>query len=149
VDRKRQIVKWYAIVPLTLAVVAVAVPWLMAHSPQLGFALQRGFALVCHQRAERSFFLFGGSIAVCARCLGIYLGASVGLMVRVPHRIAWHWLLVAAALNLADWLAEFGGIHGNWMVTRLVLGIALGVGAGLLVAASYVGYTTPTPAKAA
>ena len=57
----------------------VATPWLLAHSPVIGFALQRGFALVCHQQAERSFVLFGGSVAVCARCLGIYLGAAVGI----------------------------------------------------------------------
>ena len=109
----------YAIVPATFAVVAIAVPWLMARTPEIAFALQRGFALVCHQQAERSFLLLGGSVAVCARCLGIYLGAAVGLLVSIPRRMAWRFLQVAAALNLIDWLAELSGLHGNWMFAAL------------------------------
>jgi uncharacterized membrane protein len=136
-------VKWYAIVPLTLAAVAVAVPWLVASVPEIGFALQHGFSLVCHQRPERSFILFGGSVAVCARCLGIYLGAAAGLLLRVSRRVAWRWMLVAAAMNVADWIAELAGMHGNWMLARFALGIALGVAAGLLVATSFVAHTIP------
>ena len=39
VDRNDQVVKWYAIVPATLAALAVAVPWLLVHSPALGARL--------------------------------------------------------------------------------------------------------------
>ena len=35
---------WLALVPLALACAAIAVPWSMAHAPEIGFALQRGFA---------------------------------------------------------------------------------------------------------
>jgi len=136
VDRNDQIVKWYAIVPAALVALAVAVPWLLVHSPVLGLALQRGFALVCHQQPERSFVLFGGSVAACARCLGIYLGAALGLVIRVPREFAWRLLLGAAAINLVDWIAEAGGLHGNWMLARFALGAALGVAAALLVRAS-------------
>jgi uncharacterized membrane protein len=31
---------------------------------------------ICHQRADRSFHLFGAQLPVCARCTGIYLGAA-------------------------------------------------------------------------
>jgi len=140
---------WLAMGPFALAGMACAVPWLISHSPEFGLALQRGFALVCHQQAERSFNLFGGSIAVCARCLGIYIGATAGLMVQLPRRIAWRCLLVAAALNLADWLAEFGGLHGNWLAARFVLGLALGAAAAMLVIASIEKVKIPTQAKAA
>ena len=148
-DRKGYSVRWYAIVPATLAVVAIAVPVLMARMPEIGFALQRGFALVCHQRPERSFILFGGSVAVCARCLGIYIGATVGLLVRVPRRVAWRWLLVATTMNLVDWLAESGGIHGNWMFARFAMGVALGATAAMLVIASIDKAKIPTQARAA
>ena len=127
--------RWYAIVPLALASAAIAAPWLMAHAPEVGFALQRGFELVCHQQAERSFVLFGRSVAVCARCLGIYLGAALGLLVRVPRQIAWRWLMVAVAINVGDWFAEFAGLHGNWVGVRCVLGIALGAAATMMVVA--------------
>jgi uncharacterized membrane protein len=127
---------WWAVVPLALAITACAVPWLLWHSPELGLALQRGFALVCHQRPERSFLLFGGSVAVCARCLGIYIGAAMGLTVRVSRRVAWRWLMAAFAVNAMDWFAEIAGIHGNWTGTRFVMGIALGMAGAMLVAAT-------------
>jgi len=127
---------WLAAGPFALAAIACAVPWLLSRSPEIGMALQRGFALVCHQQPERSFLLFGGSVAVCARCLGIYLGAAAGLLPLVPRAIALRWLIAAVALNLADWAAELTGLHGNWMFARFALGIALGAAAAMLVATS-------------
>ena len=127
--------KWFAVVPATLAVVAVAVPVLMPRWPEIGLALQRAFTLVCHQKPERSFILFGGTVAVCARCLGIYLGSAVGLLLRVPRQLAWRWLLVAVALNLVDWAVELSGVHCNWMFARCALGFALGLAGAMLVAA--------------
>ena len=80
--------------------------------------------------------LFGGSVAVCARCLGIYLGSAAGLAVNIPRRLAWRFLQIATALNLIDWLAEFSGLHGNWMFARLALGMVLGMAGAMLVAAN-------------
>jgi uncharacterized membrane protein len=141
-------VRRWALLPLALASTVCAVPWLLARSPELGLALQRAFALVCHQQAERSFVLFGGSVAVCARCLGIYLGAAVGLVVRVSRQSAWRWLIAAVALNLVDCLVEITGLHGNWMAVRFVLGFALGTTAAMLVIASTNEVKIPTQATA-
>jgi len=60
----------------------------------------------------------------------------VGLLVRVPRAIAMRWLTAAVVLNLVDWSAEIAGLHGNWMLARLALGIALGLTAAMLVASS-------------
>ena len=127
---------WYAIVPAALGLVAIATPFFLHSLPMLGVTVQRGFALVCHQQPERSFFLFGVSVAVCARCLGIYLGAAVGLLVRVLRRLAMQLLIVAVSVNVLDWLAEFAGLHGNWMLMRFLLGIALGTATAMVVVAS-------------
>ena len=35
-------------------------------------------ALICHQRPERSFHVWGAQWPVCARCLGLYAGAAIG-----------------------------------------------------------------------
>jgi len=133
--------------PLALAWAAIATPWLLAHSPELGLALQRGFSLVCHQQPERSFILLGGTIAVCARCLGIYLGAGSGLLLRIPRQLARQLLVAAAVLNLVDWAAELAGLHGNWMFERFALGLTLGATAAMLVVASIDVVKVPTQAK--
>ena len=80
--------------------------------------------------------LFGGSVAVCTRCLGIYLGAAAGLLLRVPWRVACRWFVAAVAIHLVDWLAEFAGMHGNWLGVRFALGIALGVAGAMMVASA-------------
>jgi len=36
------------------------------------------FSLICHQIPERSFFLNGYQLPVCARCIGIYFGIFAG-----------------------------------------------------------------------
>ena len=148
-NRKAYNVKWYAIVPAMLAVVAVAVPVLMARAPEIALALQRAFALVCHQHADRSFVLFGGSVAVCARCLGIYLGAAAGPLLRLPRQLATRLLFAAVAFNAVDSLAELAGLHGDWMLARFALGCLLGMTGAMLVIASFNKVKLPPPVTAA
>ena len=102
----------------------------------LGLALERGFAIVCHQRPERSFWISGATVAVCSRCLGIYLGAALGLLFRTSRRIALRLLIAAAALNLFDAMTELAGLHGNWLAIRFVFGFLLGAAATLLITSS-------------
>lgn len=134
--------KPWSLVALSLVSAACSVPWLLIHSPELGFLLQCGFALVCHQRGVRSFVLFGGSVAVCARCLGIYFGAALGSMLRVSRQVARQFLIAAVVVSALDWLAELKGVHGNRMATRFVLGLALGAAGAMLVRASQIDKTT-------
>jgi uncharacterized membrane protein len=39
------------------------------------------FAPLCHQSPERCFHLLAEPVAVCTRCLGLYTGVLIGLMV--------------------------------------------------------------------
>jgi uncharacterized membrane protein len=128
---------WWPLVPLTLVAAVVAAPYFLTHGLlAMGLALERGFAIICHQRPERSFWIFGGSVAVCSRCLGIYLGAALGLLVRTSRRIALRLLIAAAALNLCDAMTELAGLHGNWLAIRFVFGLLLGGTAALLISSS-------------
>jgi uncharacterized membrane protein len=130
----------WSLVTLLLAFAAAAVPYLFSHGfIALGLALDRGFATICHQRPERSFCIFGGEVAVCARCLGIYLGAAVGLLLRISRTIAVRLLIAAVAANLLDAVTELAGLHGNWLAIRFGFGILLGT-AGALVISSSVTY---------
>lgn len=66
------------VVVVTLAAIAVA---LFVESPPasvLGKADVVGFA-ICHRIPERSFFLGGQQLPLCARCTGTFLGAMLGL----------------------------------------------------------------------
>jgi uncharacterized membrane protein len=128
---------WCVVAPLLLAWGAIATPYLSTHGLLLfGFALERGFALVCHQRPERCFWLFGAPVAVCTRCLGIYIGAAFGLLMRTPRFVAMRLLIAAAALNALDVATELAGLHGNWLTVRFVLGLILGAAGALLISSS-------------
>lgn len=128
---------WWTLVPLTLVAAVIAAPYFLTHGfLAMGLALERGFAIVCHQRPDRSFWIFGAEMAVCSRCLGIYLGAAVGLLFRTSRRMALRLLIAAAALNLLDGMTELAGLHGNWLVVRFVFGLLLGATAALLISSA-------------
>jgi uncharacterized membrane protein len=80
------------VIPLRRAFVAASLGWTAALPlatwfasrpanalPGYAFALTvYGIgALICHQRPERSFWMWSAQMPVCARCAGIYLGAAV------------------------------------------------------------------------
>jgi len=123
--------------PATLAATAVATPALAAANLSfIALAITLFFSPVCHQDPARSFWLFGAPVAICARCLGLYLGAAAGAWLRVPRRILLPILGGTLALNLLDIFTELIGLHGNWIATRFVLGLSLGAALASLVAGS-------------
>lgn len=136
-DSANNVIWWCSLVPLTLVTFAIASPYFLTHgSPSLALALERAFGVVCHQRPERSIEMFGGHVAVCGRCLGLYVGAAIGAVVVLPRRIALSLLILAAALNVSDVVVEVANLHGNSLGLRLVLGILLGFAAAAFVKAS-------------
>jgi uncharacterized membrane protein len=128
---------WWVMIPVALVSAALGTPYLLNHGfLPIALALQRCFALVCHQRPERSFWIFGAPVAVCARCLGIYVGGTIGLLARTSRRIAFRLLVAAAASNLLDAISESLGFHSNWLDVRFMLGLLLGITAAALVVSS-------------
>jgi len=53
-------------------------PYLKSHASEWNRLIYDVFSLICHQIPSRCFFVFGYSLAVCARCLGVYLGFMAG-----------------------------------------------------------------------
>ena len=140
----------WTLLPLALLCAAIATPYCLTHSLlPLGFALHRAFALVCHQRPERSFWIFDAPIAVCARCLGIYLGAAIGLLLRTSRHLALRVLLAAAALNALDAATELAVLHGNWLGMRFALGIILGATGALMISSATLASRRSSPPAAA
>ena len=63
-----------------LALVFLA-PWARSQDWTWGGLLYFFFRPICHQMAERSFSCFGYPLAACHRCVGLYAGFTVGLLV--------------------------------------------------------------------
>jgi len=100
-------------------------------------------SLVCHQIPERSFHFAGFQLPVCARCLGIYLGAFAGAgamwmhatlaQSRIAPATARRLALVTAIPTLLTLALEMAGIWSPSNVTRAVAGVPLGVMVTLVV----------------
>jgi uncharacterized membrane protein len=130
-------VKRFAIAafPAALVVLAIAAPFL-ADAPWVAFGIRRFFSYVCHQDPGRSFWLAGAPVAVCVRCLGIYVGAAAGALLPARREVVLRMFVAAVAMNLVDIGAEWMGWHGNLPALRFALGMIAGVAAGALVVSS-------------
>jgi len=58
-----------------------AAPYLKSQSSVYGSLIYAVFSPTCHQIPSRCLSLFGYPLAVCTRCLGIYLGFFLGTSV--------------------------------------------------------------------
>jgi len=99
-------------------------------------------AFICHQRPERSFFIDGQQVAVCARCTGLYAGAAVAAPLALLAAVAAsasraRWALLIAALPTAvTWTLEFAGFVHFSNTARFLAGLPLGFTASWLVLAT-------------
>ena len=113
---------------LWVAALLAAPAWLF---PICGF--------ICHQRAERSFFIDGRQLPVCARCTGLYAGAAAAapfaLFMASPlnSRRARVIVLAAAVPTAITWTLEFARIAPFSNVTRFAAALPLGFAAAWLV----------------
>ncbi|MEM2247573.1 MAG: DUF2085 domain-containing protein [Thermoproteota archaeon] len=91
-------------------------------------------SLVCHQRPDRTLWIGGNYLPVCARCTGAYLGFLSGYVLvpflsdkkaKGPPN-----LYVSLILTLPLWIDSIGQTLGFWISTndiRLITGLLFGV----------------------
>lgn len=117
-----------AILALALTLAPLAAPLLAASHPFAALLIRNFFSRLCHQDPSRSFVVDGSAVAVCVRCLGIYWGVAVGMVVRLRRA---RWLLALALIfNLMDVATGAMHWHGNLPLFRFFLGLMLGMGTG-------------------
>ncbi len=128
-----------AILVLALMLAPLAAPLLAASHPLAALLIRNFFSRLCHQDPSRSFVVDGSPVAVCVRCLGIYWGFALGMVLRMKR--ARSLLAMAMLLNVLDVASSALHLHGNLPLTRFLLGMLLGVGAGALL------FSTQGPAR--
>lgn len=87
-----------------------------------------GQAYGCHQRKERSFFLFGKQFPVCARCTGVLFGEGLALILFRVLELPTEILLSFCAIMFLDWLIQYLNIlesnNGRRFFTGCLCGYA-------------------------
>ena len=116
-----------------LAAIILA-PWLRSRSSGLSPYVYACFSPLCHQVPGRSFELFGFPLAVCARCLGIYVGFLGGMVlypirrdfsgVRLPRTA---FFLALSAPIVLDTAANGLGLWATSNLVRFFLGLLWGL----------------------
>ena len=137
------LVAWCVVVAGALLVVGLVLlaPLALARGFTLpGVAVYRAFSAACHQTPERSFYLAGFPLAVCARCAGLYAGFAAGVVLyplarplgraAAPARL---WLLLAALPTTIDFALGLSGVWENTHLSRFSTASVLGAAAALYV----------------
>jgi uncharacterized membrane protein len=117
---------------LSLAAVALIIlaPYL-AYKEYTYFSdhIYQYFSSFCHQRPERSLFLWGYPLAVCARCTFIFIGILVG-MVLYPlwfgKGVHYRTVIIFSVPVLVDGVTQLL-FRESTNTTRAVTGFLLGV----------------------
>lgn len=117
-------------------------PFIPSATASVGGWLYAVGALICHQQPERSFHLGGAQLPVCARCLGLYIGAAVGLVtwtfIARRRRSPWmarHAIVavsVTGAPTLLTVLTAWLGVGDPSNAWRALVAVPLGVAGGLV-----------------
>lgn len=112
---------WCSIVVLT--------PFLLEKVPVAGAFFYLFFSPLCHQLPERSFFIWGHQLPICARCTGIYMGVFVGSLFAHQESPPF-WVLVAGLIPLGI----DGGTQLFFRESTNAIRFATGIIAGVVVA---------------
>lgn len=87
------------------------------------------FSHCCHQRPERSFFLGGYQLPLCARCCGMLLGQAAGLCsafaCRIPVSVCGILMLPMAADGLIQLLTDYRSTNPRRFLTGALFGFCL------------------------
>jgi uncharacterized membrane protein len=82
----------------------------------------------CHQRPDRSFFIKGYQMPVCARCTGVILGYMIAVPCFVLIGFNKFLSLVGGLVLFIDWLLQALNMLKSTNRRRLITGILGGFG---------------------
>ena len=97
------------------------------HNKWMSFMLF-GEKLGCHQKPERSFFIKGYQMPVCARCSGVFIGYLIAIPLYLWLSISWIVALAGCGIMLFDWGIQAMTRKESTNIRRLITGIFGGYG---------------------
>jgi uncharacterized membrane protein len=94
---------------------------------------------LCHQKADRSFFINGNQMAFCSRCTAIFLGLAIGLGFMVFYKIELNEkfliLIIIGIVPIAiDGIGQMFGLWESTNLVRLITGVLIGFVCGIAIA---------------
>jgi uncharacterized membrane protein len=140
-------------------VLVVAAPFV---PPRVAFGIYAFGHLVCHQLSDRSFHLHGAQLPVCARCIGIYVGAAAMLIVwslrshaltrTTARRLdlvasSRAWLAWGSAPTVVTVLLEWAGVWSAPNPIRALAGVLLGLALAFVVGRAATLHYEPWPPR--
>ena len=97
---------------------------------------------LCHQKADRSFFINDNQMPFCSRCTAIWLGLAIGLGFMVFYKIELDekFLFVILLSLVPIGVDGVGQLFGFWestnivrVITGLLMGVVCGVALGVII----------------
>jgi uncharacterized membrane protein len=84
---------------------------------------------MCHQRPDRSFFIRGKQMPLCARCTGIAVGYILGIILLIIFRHIPYWLFLPLQLPaFIDGLVQLKTSYESKNYRRFYTGVLSGCG---------------------
>lgn len=90
--------------------------------------MRLGGLVGCHQMPERSFFILGYQMPICARCTGICVGYIFAFLLLPLFCIDWTFGGAFCAIMFLDWFVQRIGIQESNNIRRLITGTLCGYG---------------------
>ena len=107
----------------------------------LALIIRAAYGTVCHQIPERSWWIQGHPMAICARCFGLYIGGLAGLIVYplAAARLALvisrrRWLILALLPIAIDFFGGYFGLFENTAASRTATGLIAGMAGAIYTA---------------
>jgi uncharacterized membrane protein len=111
----------------------------MTGKDKIWIALMNIFSNTCHQKANRSFFLYNYQFPICARCTGLLLGYFLGVILLLfTGEISLTLSITFTIIMFGDWFIQYKGIKISNNYRRLFTGSLCGIGIIGIFANAYV-----------
>jgi uncharacterized membrane protein len=94
---------------------------------------------LCHQKADRSFFINENQMPFCSRCTAIWSGLAIGLCFMVFYKIELNekflFLIIIGIVPIGiDGIGQLLGFWESNNIIRLITGLLAGIVVGLAIA---------------